>query len=82
MKDCSAKLLVSEPTKTDDVLKGERNNNKMENIKEYWNEYLGDCNAVHKYLKQKEKKSSKKQLWSLLQFVEVFFRSLGQVCKM
>ena len=62
MKDCSAKLLVSGVTKPDDVVKGERNKKKMENIKKYWDEYLGDCNAVHKYLKQKEKNPFKQPL--------------------
>ena len=79
MKDFSAKLLVGGVSKTGDVVKGERNKNKMENIRKYWNDYLGDCNALHKYLKQKEKRSSSKHFWSSLRLVEVFFRSLGQV---
>ena len=42
-------------------------------------EYLGDYNGVHKYLKQKEEKSSCKLLWHLIRFCEMFLRSLGEV---
>ena len=40
----------------------------MEKLITYWNEYLGDCNVVHKYLKEREKKSSNKLVWKFLRF--------------
>ena len=79
MNDCSSKFLVSEVSRDDAALKGKMEEKKMEKLIKYWNEYLGDCNAVHKYLKQKEKKSSNKLVWKFLRFGEVFFRSLSQV---
>ena len=79
MNDCSSKLLVSEVYRGDAALKGKMKEKKMEKLIKYWNEYLGDCNAVHKYLKEREKKSSNKLVWKFLRFGEVFFRSLGQV---
>ena len=59
MNDCSSKLLVSEVFRGDAALKGKMKEKKVEKLIKYWNEYLGDCNAVHKYLKQKEKKMEK-----------------------
>ena len=79
MNDCSSKLLVSEVFRDDAGLKRQRKEKKMEKLITYWNEYLGNCNAVHKYLKEREKKSSNKLVWKFLQFGEVFLRSLGQV---
>ena len=51
----------------------------MKKLIKYWNEYLGDYNGVHKYLKQKEEKSSCNLLWHLIRFCEMFLRSLGEV---
>ena len=79
MNDCSSKFLVSEVSRDDAALKSKMEEKKMEKLIKYWNEYLGDCNAVHKYLKEREKKSSNKLVWKFLRFGEVFFRSLGQV---
>jgi len=42
---------------------------------ELWDNYLGDCNVLNKFLK---KKPNKNPLWSSLWFLNVFFRSIGQ----
>ena len=43
---------------------------------ENWDKYLGDCNIINTFLKDKPKNHL---LWSSLRFVNVYFRSLGQV---
>merc|ERR1711936_596861 len=42
---------------------------------ENWDKYLGDCNIINTFLKDKPKNHL---LWSSLRFVNVYFRSLGQ----
>ena len=46
---------------------------------ENWDKYLGDCNIINTFLKEKPKNHL---LWSSLRFVNVYFRSLGQVLSM
>jgi len=47
----------------------------LEFLQENWDNYLGDCTTLNRYLKKRAKYS---KIWSIVKFADTFFRSLGE----
>ena len=49
---------------------------RIDTFKSQWDDYLGDCKVPAKHINRRLWHSS---LWSLIKFLDVYFRSIGEV---